>query len=268
MPCQNRGFATAIHPPSPAASNAPRNAHAPPAIALPLLLAALAGCASFPPHHPAKPSALAAIIPPPKFFLAKTAPPPAPGSPTVTRQVAEVIALQSRATPEKIAEARWTYDFSVFTFSVALDPSFTAKRYPKTAKFFMELNDLVEYVSDDLKDTFRDPHPFQVDPRIKRFVIAIPGYGYPSYHAARCALFERVLAQLDPARAAAFARVADMVEADRVFAGEHFPYSIAAGRELGRQIFDELEKNTTFRASVVQLRQAEWTPPPSARDSF
>ena len=109
-----------------------------PAIALPLLLAAFAGCASFPPHHPAKPPALAAIIPPPKFFLAKTAPPPALGSTTVTRQVAEIIALQSRATPEKIADARWTYEFSVFTFSIALDPSFTAKRYPQTAKFFME----------------------------------------------------------------------------------------------------------------------------------
>jgi hypothetical protein len=240
----------------------------PPAIVLPLLVAALAGCASFPSHHSAKPPALAAIVPPPKFFLAKTAPPPAQGSAIVKRQVAEIIALQSRATPEKIAEARWTYDFSVFTFSVALDPSFTAKRYPQTAKFFLELNDLVQYVNDDLKNTFRSPHPFQVDARIKRFVIAIPGYDYPSYHAARCALFERVLAQLDPARAAAFDRVADMVDADRVFAGEHFPYSIAAGRQLGRQIFDELEKNAAFRASVVQLRRAEWTPPPSARDSF
>lgn len=240
----------------------------PPALALPLLLAALAGCASITAHHPVNPPALAAIVPPPKFFLAKTAPPPAPGSPIVKQQVAEIIARQSRATPEKIAEARWTYDFSVFTFSVALDPSFTAKRYPRTAKFFLELNDLVQYVNDDLKNTFRSPHPFQVDARIKRFVIAVPGYDYPSYHAARCALFQRVLAQLDPARASAFDRVSTMVDADRVFAGEHFPYSIEAGRQLGRQIFDELEKNAAFRDAVVQLRRAEWMPPPSARDSF
>jgi len=238
------------------------------ALPLALLLAAFAGCASFSNHHPANPPTLAAMIPAPSVFLARTPAPPGPESEIARRQTAEILALQSRATPEKIAQARWTYDFSVFTFTLALDPSFPATHYPKTAAFFAQLNDLVEYVTNDLKNHFRAPHPFQVDPRITRFVIAVPGYDYPSYHAARCALFQRVLAQLDPAGVAARERVASMVEEDRVFAGEHFPFSIEAGRRLGAQIFDELEKNTSFRASVTRLRLTEWTPPPSSRDRF
>lgn len=201
-------------------------------------------------------------------FLEGTPPPPRVGSAETRRQVEEILELQSKATPMRIASARWTYDYSVFTYSLALGPSFTAKKYPATARFFLRLNDLVEEVNDGLKDHFRSPHPFQVDARVKRFVIAVPGFDYPSYHSARCAVFERVLGLLDPARADAFRRVSERVEEDRVFAGEHFPYSIAAGRALGARIFAKLESNATFQAELEAVRRSEWQREPSSRDSF
>ncbi|HEY8901465.1 MAG TPA: hypothetical protein VIM61_13720 [Chthoniobacterales bacterium] len=224
---------------------------------------ALGGCATV---SPAKSSRW--HIPPDSVFLAEIPPPPAPGSAIVRRQIDEILALQARATPEKVAVARWDYDLTVFTFGIAFDPGLTGKKYPQTARLFRELNNLVERVNDDLKDTFRSPHPFQVDDRVKRFVDAVPGYDYPSYHSARCALFQRVLTDLDPARAEAFVRVSRMVEQDRVFAGEHFPYSIAAGRQLGALLYAALEKDANFRAEIARIRSAEWTPPPGARNSF
>ena len=223
----------------------------------------LGGCTTFSPTEHSS-----WTVPPSATFLAEIPPPPAPGSPIVRQQIAEILALQARAMPEKVAVARWDYELSVFTFGIAFDPGLTVKKYPQTAKFFHELNDLVERVNDDLKNTFRSPHPFQVDARVKRFVDAVPGYDYPSYHAARCALFQRVLADLDPARAAAFARVAAMVEQDRVFAGEHFPYSIAAGKRLGALLYAALEKDANFRADLARLKRSEWTPPPGSRNSF
>lgn len=180
----------------------------------------------------------------------------------------EILGRQAGATPEKIASARWTYEFSVFTFSLALGPSFTAEKHPVTARFFGRLNALVARVNDGAKDYYRSPHPFQVDGRVKRFVIAVPGYDYPSFHAARCAVFERVLAMLDPSRTMEFHATSGRVEQDRVFAGEHFPYSIVAGRHLGEMIFKELMMDPNFRADVAALKSSEWTPPPDSRNSF
>lgn len=201
-------------------------------------------------------------------FLAQTAPPPAVGSAETKRQLAEIRQIQSRATPMRIASARWTYKFSVFTYSLALGPSFTEKKYPQTARVFRELNDLVEEVNDGLKNHFRSPHPFQVDPGIKRFVIAVPGYDYPSYHSARCAVFERVLAMLDPSRTREFQQVSERVEQDRVFAGEHFPYSIAAGRKLGAEIFAKLNANPDFQKKIQVLARSEWATSPNSTNSW
>lgn len=207
-------------------------------------------------------------IPAPRDYIGRTLPPPAPGSKTARANLQEVLDLQSRATPLKIASACWTYEFSVFTYSLALGPSFTAKHYPKTAALFGRLNAQVQQVNDAVKDHFKSPHPFQVDKRVKRFVDAVPGFDYPSYHSARCAVFQRVLALLDPARSDAFDVVSKRVEEDRVFAGEHFPYSIAAGKTLGEQIYGDLLHNPEFRADVAALKAAEWTPPPDSRNSF
>ena len=203
-----------------------------------------------------------------KEFVAKTPPPPARNSPAMRKGLREILAIQAGATPEKIASARWTYEFSVFTFSLALGPSFTEKNYPRTARIFGKLNALVARVNDGVKDYYRSPHPFQVDSRVKRFVIAIPGYDYPSFHSARCAVFERVLTILDPARAGEFRATSHRVEQDRVFAGEHFPYSIVAGSNLGEMIFKELMQDPNFRADVAALKSSEWTPPPDSRNSF
>ncbi len=233
-------------------------------IAILFSAALLAGCVTKPCcQKPAVPPAWPWKIPSRATFLAEIPPPPAPGSSAAKRDLATVLALQSRSTPEKIAQAEQTYDLTVFTYAKALNPGFTARNYPETAKFFRELNDLVNYVNNYVKDAYQRPHPFQVSSEVRRIVVAKPGYSYPSYHSARCVVFQNVLDQLDPGFHGAFDRVSKEIEEDRVFAGEHFPSDIEGGKKLGRLIWAALEKDANFHAVVARLKKAEWTPPPA-----
>jgi len=201
-------------------------------------------------------------IPTNAWFLSKIPPPPAPDSVEAKRDLATVLALQAKSTPAKIAQAKRSYDLTVFTFAPAVSPNFNAKNYPKTAAFFLELNNLVNDINNTVKDAYKRPHPFQVSGKVQRFVIAKPGYSYPSYHSARCVVFQHVLEQLDPGHDAALTKISQQVEEDRVFAGEHFPSDIAGGIRLGKLIRAALERNENFRVAVLALKTAEWTPPP------
>jgi acid phosphatase (class A) len=229
-----------------------------------LLVALLSGCVSKPCcQKPTSDGQWPWKIPSRAAFLAKIPPPPAPGSAAAKRDLATVLALQSRSTPAKIAQAERSYDLTVFTYATALNPNFTPQHYPETAQFFRELNDLVNYENNYVKDAYKRPHPFQVNSRVQRIVVAKPGYSYPSYHSARCIVFQGVLAQLDPACKDAFDRISAQVEEDRVFAGEHFPSDIEGGKKLGRLIWAALEKDANFRSAIARLKKAEWTPPPA-----
>jgi len=241
-----------------------------------LLAIALAGCCATPSKKPDT-TEFPWEIPSRAWFLAKIPPPPAPGSAAARRDLDTVLALQAKSTPAKIARAKESYDLTVFTFGPAIAPQiavhpgsmetfassdFNAARYPKTAAFFKQLNDLVNSVNDYVKDAYKRPHPFQVSDKVRRIVIAKPGYSYPSYHSARCVVFQRVLEQLDPGHEAGLAAISLQVEEDRVFAGEHFPSDIRGGIRLGKLIWAALEKDANFRAGVEALKKAEWTPPP------
>jgi membrane-associated phospholipid phosphatase len=122
--------------------------------------------------------------------------PPVRNSPEEKQDIAAVLKLQAAATPEQIALAKRDYHLSVFTFSEVYGKTFTPQNVPKTAALFRQLNDLVDRENGLLKKHFHRPHPFEVDPRVKRIVVAHPGYSYPSYHSARTVVFANVLSLL------------------------------------------------------------------------
>jgi acid phosphatase (class A) len=203
-------------------------------------------------------------LPPSEWFIKRIPPPPAANSGEERADVAEVIKLQAAATPAQIAKARWTLNLNLFTFGEALgDKKFTPAHFPRTARFFRELNNLIAQANDPLKAYYRRPHPFEVDPvHIRRLVDAPARYSYPSFHSERCVVFAHVLTILDPDGKDLFQRVLKQVELDRVMAGEHFPSDIRTGNKVGELIYQELEKDRGFSAAVHELKDAEWTPPP------
>ncbi|MEO8205787.1 MAG: hypothetical protein ABI615_06365 [Chthoniobacterales bacterium] len=208
-------------------------------------------------------------VPSHAWLLKRIPPPPAPNSPAGKADLEKVIRLQAAATPKQIALAQWDYKLNVFTYSEVLGKNFTAKRFPKTAAFFQGLNNLVLVENNYMKNHFKRPHPFELDPvHVKRIVIAPPGYSYPSYHSARCVVFENVLATLDPVHRKDFELVSEQVEIDRVLGGEHFPSDLEAGKKLGGLIYAALLKDKNFLAAVKELKAAEWTPPPAGRKNI
>lgn len=236
-------------------------------LAIAAVLLAGSGCAT---HEASKPAARRVLagswtVPDETFFLARIGPPPAPGSAAERRDIDGVLALQKGATPKEIAAAQRTLDLTVFTFAKAVGPDFDPERFPQTGAFFRRLNGIVRTTNDALKAHFKRPHPFEADPRIRRFVVAPAAYSYPSYHSARCVVFWRTLALLDHHAADAFHAIALQVERERVLAGEHFPTDIAAGRLEGRLIFEALVRDPAFRADLERLKRLEWTPAPRTR---
>jgi acid phosphatase (class A) len=240
----------------------------------PLVVAVLAsallagsGCASRNVSKPVARSITAGAwaVPDEAFFLSRIGPPPAPGSAAERRDIDRVLALQKGATAKEIAAAQRTLDLTVFTFAKAVGPDFNLGRFPQTGAFFRRLNGIVGKTNDELKAHFKRPHPFEADPRIRRFVVAPALYSYPSYHSARCVVFWRTLALLDRHAAAAFHSIAFKIENERVLAGEHFPTDITAGRLEGRLIFEALERDPAFRADLERLKRSEWTPAPRTR---
>ena len=224
------------------------------------------GCAQAAPKKAAGPiTAGAWAVPDKAFFLSRIGPPPAPGSAAERRDIDRVLALQAHATAQEIAAAQRTLNLTVFTFAKAVGPDFDPERFPQTGAFFRRLNAIVGKTNDALKAHFRRPHPFEADPRIRRFVVAPAKYSYPSYHSARCVVFWRTLALLDHRAADAFHSIALQVENERVLAGEHFPTDIDAGRLEGRLIFEALERSPAFRADLERLKRSEWTPVPRTR---
>lgn len=195
--------------------------------------------------------------------MKRIGPPPGPNSAEAKADLAQVIRMQQLASRRQIAIAKWDYYLSVFTFNEVLGKGFTAKRYPLTAKFFLQLNDLVQSENTPLKIFYKRPHPYQVAPKeVKQIVVAIPGYSYPSYHSARCVVFAHVLSTLNPENKKLFWQVAQQVEWDRVLAGEHFPSDIRAGQKLGELIYTALVKDAGFQAELRKVLIAEWNPPP------
>ncbi|MFZ4775091.1 MAG: phosphatase PAP2 family protein [Terrimicrobiaceae bacterium] len=239
----------------------------PTAVALAAALLAGTGCVAREASQPPVRSVAAGVwtVPDKAFFISRIGPPPAPGSAAERRDIDRVLELQAQATPQKIAAAQRTLDLTVFTFAKAIGPDFDPARFPQTSAFFRRLNDIVRATNDPLKAHFRRPHPFEADPRIRRLVDAPAQYSYPSYHGARCAVFWHTLALLDHHAADAFHAIALQVERQRVFAGEHFPSDIAAGRLEGRLIFAALERDPAFRADLEKLKRSEWTPAPRVR---
>ena len=241
----------------------------PPLVAVALVAALLAGsgCVSQAASKPVAQTVVAGAwsVPDEAFFLSRIGLPPAPGSAAERRDIDRVLALQKRATPSEIAAAQRTLNLTVFTFAKAIGPDFDPERFPQTGVFFRRLNAIVGKTNDALKAHFKRPHPFEADPRIRRFVVAPALYSYPSYHSARCVVFWRTLALLDHHAAAAFHAIAFKVESERVLAGEHFPTDIAAGRLEGRLIFEALERDPAFRADLERIKRSEWTPAPRTR---
>lgn len=89
------------------------------------------------------------------------------------------------------------------------------------------------YVANGLKDVFRQPRPFQIDPSVK--LANADGYGLPSFHAMEATIMWGMFALWYKKKwfwaVAIFAIV--LIGFSRIYLGVHFPTDVLAGYVIG-----------------------------------
>jgi acid phosphatase (class A) len=210
---------------------------------------------------PAKSSvpASAAKTPAPNYlgdFAGVSLLPPPPPELSAGEQAAELRAVKSAmaaATPEEKAAVHHEEDLTFSTYSEITGVTVTPAEYPVMAKFFTAVEANTKQATTAVKDTWKRPRPYVVDPTIQPEVRETT-LSYPSGHATRGITYALVLAEIFPEKRAELVRFGYNVGWHRVIAGVHFPADIQMGRVLGMAIAARMLTNAAFQTDLQAVR--------------
>jgi len=167
-----------------------------------------------------------------KVDLAKLLPPPPdPQSLAQKRDLAAVLEIQQKRTPEQTKRAIADNELSIFRFQDVLGPGFTAERLPLTVEFFKRMHGDARLLINATKDVWNRPRPYLVSSEVRPLgEKPRTMWSYPSGTTIFGSLTAIVLANMvSEKRAELFAR-ADEYGANRVVIGVHYPTDVEASR--------------------------------------
>lgn len=124
------------------------------------------------------------------------------------------------------------------------------------ASFFTRVHAEAKKVTQPAKDFWHRDRPFVAHKDLKPCVEKEQTYSYPSGHATSAELFARILLDIFPDRVKAIKKREDQIVDDRAIAGVHYPTDLRAGKLLGDLIYDEMQKNSTYKAELKKLTTA------------
>jgi acid phosphatase (class A) len=182
-------------------------------------------------------------------------PPPLPDSSEQAADMAEVHAVFHAAGSNDIAAAYSEKSFTVFNFTEAVGPFFTAANLPKTAAFFEQVQSDAANVTDLGKNYFKRPRPYTTDPSLANGKLE-KSYSYPSGHSTETMVLGLVLADLVPDKHDAVIAHARTMGWHRVQIARHYPTDIYAGRVLAIAIVKQFKQSDAF-AKDFQEAKAE-----------
>lgn len=180
--------------------------------------------------------------------------PPSADSVETRRELAEMLALQGKRTPEDVERLKSEVKNSVKTFFGPPYGSLTAAEAAALEPLFVKVRGDMNYFVQAAKKVWRRDRPFIEEPKIVPCVVFENTSSYPSGHTAASHLFALVLGELNPKRAKEMMKNADRVGADRVLAGMHHPSDIEAGKALAAAVFEKLRGNAAFRDDLKNYR--------------
>jgi len=187
--------------------------------------------------------------------IALLAPPPLPGSPEQTADLAEVIAVYHACTSNDMAMAYSEKKFSIFNFTPAIGDFFQPGKFPKTEVFFERVQKQAESVTDQAKDYYKRPRPYTTDPSLANGKLE-KSFSYPSGHSTESMVLALVLADLFPDKHDAILAKARNIGWHRVEIARHYMTDIYAGRVLAQAIVREMKTNPDFQKDFAEA-QAE-----------
>jgi acid phosphatase (class A) len=180
-------------------------------------------------------------------------PPPLLDSP---EQAAEMETVRAVFHAASTADKQAAYDekkFSVFNFTTAVGPYFTATNLPKTAAFFEKVQLDAETVTDLGKDFFHRPRPFTTDTNLANGKLE-KSFSYPSGHSTESMVLALVLADLLPEQHDAIIAHARLMGWHRVQIARHYPSDIFAGRTLAQAIAKAYKKSDDYEKEFAEVK--------------
>jgi acid phosphatase (class A) len=232
-----------------------------------LLLSAAAVCAQTAPTKKLK--VLTAAETDPGRLLP---PPPADGSASQQKELAEEMNLVKTRTAERFAQAVWDNAHEdASAFAAVIGPAFDLNRLPETSKLLAAVLNDQSVVASASKEYFHRQfpvaaagaadsyHDWTCDKEVKKPADR-PLRSYPSGHATMGYSLGIVLAALIPEKSQAIlARAADYAYS-REICGDHYHSDVEASHALGNAVGIMLLNNATLKlqieASRAELRAA------------
>jgi len=204
--------------------------------------ALLCGCSSIPRYHyMARGAERAAAI----------APAPLQGSAEDKADMEVLLQWQNRRTAAQCAAAKSQYDG---TFEQMFGDISPFPLTPQAAEFLNRVGWDAGLAAENFKQRYKRPRPFNRPGGPHSCIGWVGGYAYPSGHATLSRVFALLLCDVAPERREQFMARADEAALYRVISGVHHPSDIAAGKELGAQVYARLLEAPGFASGLEMLR--------------
>jgi membrane-associated phospholipid phosphatase len=188
----------------------------------------------------------------------RPAPPPAFGSAEFNAALAEVHAFTNGLTPAQMALALdWAPKGPAYLNGFAGELLLRYKRSDREAAHLFALINMAAFDAAaacfDAKFAYYLIRPSQADPQVK-LAIGLPNHpSYPSAHSCFTAAYATVLASAFPEESASLTVMIEDAGMSRVYAGLHYRFDCKAGRDLGRQVAQQVLRVSGNIRSAIPL---------------
>jgi acid phosphatase (class A) len=185
-------------------------------------------------------------------------PPPALDSKKMARDVAEIIAVHSSATPQEVEEANWDNSHEdLFAIAIVLSDRLAKESLPATARLWADMNIDQGIVVSAAKKFFQHPRPYDFNSNIKSLCGSRPGgpkNSYPSGHGTVGYLSAMVLGMMVPEKAEALRTRADEYGHNRVVCGDHYASDLPGSKEAAGLIIGNMLASPKFQLEFAAAK--------------
>jgi len=184
--------------------------------------------------------------------------PPADDSDQTKAEIAELLTIQAKRTPEQEKAAIADAQENVWRFADVMGPGFDAAKLPKLAAFFDRVVATEDVVDDHAKKYFHRSRPYMVSDELHPLLKKSTSGSWPSGHSTIGYLMATVLGDMVPEkRNALFTRAADYAE-NRLVAGFHYRSDTVMSRTgaalMAQKMFEQPEFTREYDAAKAELQ--------------